>query len=95
MLMLAGLNPLTASSLPGGTDTTPRNVTWNVQWEQELRKNLNLAGRLSGQPYVLFFAVNPFTAPVGEESFLALTNTGSSRYRELETTVRFTIRGKS
>jgi hypothetical protein len=91
---VGGANPLIASNLPGGTDSTPRNVTWNVQWEQELRKNLNLrVGYLDSHTSYLF-AVNPFTAPVGEESFLALTNTGSSHYREVETTARFTLRGR-
>ena len=91
---VGGANPLTARGLPRETDTTPRNLTWNVQWEQELRKNLNLrVGYLDSHTSYLF-AVNPFTAPTGEQSFLGLTNTGSSHYRELETTVRFIIRGK-
>ena len=37
------------------------------------------------------FAVNPFTAAAGGQSFLALTNTGSSHYREVESTVHFTF----
>jgi hypothetical protein len=90
---VGGLNPLTASSLPNGTDTTPRNLTWNLEGEHQLRKNLVLhVGYLDSHSSYLF-AVNPFTAPTGEQSFLGLTNTGSSHYRELETTVRFVIRG--
>jgi hypothetical protein len=89
---VGGLNPLTASSLPTQTDTTPRNLTWNVQVEQELRKNMFLrVGYLESHTSYLF-TVHPFTAPVGEQSFLALANTGSSHYRELETTLHFTIR---
>ena len=90
---VGGLNPLTASGLPNQTDTTPRNLTWNVQVEQELRKNVFLrVGYLDSHTSYLF-TVNPFTAPVGQQSFLALANTGSSHYRELETTVHFTVRG--
>jgi hypothetical protein len=90
---VGGLNPLTASGLPSQTDTTPRNLTWNVQVEQELRKNAFLrVGYLDSHTSYLF-TVHPFTAPVGEQSFLALANTGSSHYRELETTLHFTIRG--
>ena len=90
---VGGLNPLTASGLPNQTDTTPRNLTWNVQLEQELRKNVFLrVGYLDSHTSYLF-TVNPFTAPVGQQSFLALANTGSSHYRELETTVHFTVRG--
>jgi hypothetical protein len=91
---VGGLNPLTTSDLPSGTDTTPRNVTWNVQVERELRKNLFLRVGYLDSHTTYLFAVNPFTAPAGEESFLALTNTGSSHYRELESTMRFTIRGR-
>ena len=90
---VGGLNPLTASGLPSQTDTTPRNLTWNVQVEQELRKNMFLrVGYLDSHTSYLF-TINPFTAPVGEQSFLALANTGSSHYRELETTVHFTVHG--
>jgi hypothetical protein len=91
---VGGLNPLTASGgLPSQTDTTPRNLTWNVQFEQELRKNAFLrVGYLDSHTSYLF-TINPFTAPVGEPSFLALANTGSSHYRELETTVHFTVHG--
>jgi len=90
---VGGLNPLTASGLPSQTDTTPRNLTWNVQVEQELRKNVFLrVGYLDSHTSYLF-TINPFTAPVGEQSFLALANTGSSHYRELETTLHFTVHG--
>jgi hypothetical protein len=86
---VGGLNPLTASSLPNQPDTTPRNLTWNIQLERELRKNVFLrVGYLDSHTSYLF-TVDPFTAAAGSPSFLALTNTGSSHYRELESTVRF------
>jgi hypothetical protein len=88
---VGGANPLTATGLPSGPDTTPRNVTWNLQLEQELRKNMFLrVGYLDSHTSYLF-TENPFTAPIGEQSFLGLTNTGSSHYRELETTIHFTL----
>jgi hypothetical protein len=88
---VGGLNPLTASTLPNQIDTTPRNLTWNIQFERELRKNFFLrVGYLDSHTSYLF-AVDPFTASAGGQSFLALTNTGSSHYRELESTVRFTF----
>jgi hypothetical protein len=90
---VGGLNPLTAGGLPSQTDTTPRNLTWNVQVEQELWKKVFLrVGYLDSHTSYLF-TINPFTAPAGEQSFLALANTGSSHYRELETTVHFTVHG--
>src|SRR5882757_4228536 len=92
---VGGENPLTASGLPSQTDTTPRNLTWNVQLEQELRKNTFLrVGYLDSHTSYLF-AVDPFTAAAGGQSFLGLTNTGSSHYRELETTVHFSVRGSN
>ncbi len=92
---VGGLNPLTAAGLPSQTDTTPRNLTWNVQVEHALRKNIFLrVGYLDSQTSYLF-TVDPFTAPVGAQSFLGLANTGSSHYRELETTVHFTVHGNN
>jgi len=87
-----GLNPLSASGLPTQPDTTPRNLTWNVQVEHALRKNLLLRVGYIDSHTTYLFAVNPFTAAAGGESFLALTNNGSSHYRELESTVHFTFR---
>ena len=90
---VGGQNPLTASSLPTQTDTTPRNFTWNVELEQELHKNWLLrVGYLQSHTSYLF-TIDPFTALAGEQSFLGLTNMSSSQYREFETTIRFTIRG--
>ncbi len=37
------------------------------------------------------FVVNPFPAAPGGNSFMGLTNGGASRYKELESTVRFKI----
>jgi hypothetical protein len=89
---VAGRNPLSDTGLPSQIDTTPRNLTWNVQFERELRKNIFFrTGYLDSHTSYLF-AVNPFTSATGGESFLGLTNTGSSHYRELESTLRFTFR---
>jgi Carboxypeptidase regulatory-like domain len=87
----SGLNPLTASGLPTQPETTPRNLTWNVQVEHALRKNLLLRVGYIDSHTTYLFAVNPFTAAAGGQSFLALINTGSSHYRELESTVHFTF----
>jgi hypothetical protein len=85
------MNPLTASALPSQPDTTPRNLTWNIGAERELRKNMFLRVGYIDSHTTYLFAVNPFTAAPGAPSYLALTNTGSSHYRELESTVHFTI----
>jgi len=86
-----GMNPLTASALPSQPGTTPRNLTWNAGVERELRKNMFLRVGYIDSHTTYLFTVNPFTAAPGAQSFLALTNNGSSHYRELESTVHFTF----
>jgi hypothetical protein len=88
-----GLNPLVASNLPAHPDTTPKNITWNTEVERELRKDLRLKVGYLDSHTVYLFDVNPFTAAApGGQSFIALTNNGSSHYRELEATAHFTMR---
>lgn len=88
----AGLNPLSSPVLPAQPDTAPRNVTWNLGAVRELHKNLQLeVGYLNSRTSYLF-VVQPFTAASpADQSFLGLTNTGSSNYHELETSVRYTF----
>ena len=84
-----GANPLAPTVLPNGPGTTPRDVTWNAGAERELRQGMHLrVGYLDSHASYLF-TVNPFTAPVGGQSFMGLTNTGSSHYRELESTLHY------
>jgi hypothetical protein len=88
----AGLNPLLDPSLPNQPNTTPRNITWNAEVDRVLRKDLRLrVGYLDSHTSYLF-DVQPFTSTTGGESFMALTNTGSSHYRELEATLHYTMR---
>jgi len=90
----AGLNPLVSPVLPTQPNTTPRNFTWNVGVVRELRKNLQLElGYLNSHASYLF-TVEPFTAAANQQSFLGLTNTGSSLYHEMEATVDFKLRRK-
>ena len=85
-LYTGGQNPLTARGLPSGPDTTPRDMTWNVELERELRKNWILRVGYIDSHTTYLFSENPFTASAGH-SFLALTNSGSSHYREVESGV--------
>lgn len=86
-------NPLSGAPLPLSPGTSPRNLTWNLGAEHELRRNVIVRlGYIDSHTSYLFVA-NPFTAQAGAESFLGLTNTGSSRYREFESTVRLIIPG--
>ncbi|HEY4978475.1 MAG TPA: carboxypeptidase regulatory-like domain-containing protein [Candidatus Acidoferrum sp.] len=85
-------NPLTATSLASRPDTTPRNVTWNGEIERELRKDLRMKVGYIDSHTSYLFDVQPFTAAGGGPSFMGLTNTGSSDYRELEATLHYTLR---
>ena len=89
----ASLNPL-VSPLPSSVpDTTPRNVTWNLGMLRKVGKTTEVEfGYLNSHTSYLF-AVQPFTATLPtDSSFTALTNTGSSRYHELETSLHFRLR---
>jgi hypothetical protein len=88
---VGGVNPLTTGILPQGPGTTPRNFTWNVEGDRELRRNMVLRVGYIDSHTTYLFVINPFTGAPGENSFLGLTNTGSSHYREVESTVRFTV----
>ncbi len=91
-LYVGGLNPLETSNLLHQPNTTPRNITWNGQIEQELRKGLRLRAGYLDSHSVYLFEVQPFTAPPGEDSYIGLSNTGSSHYREFETTLNYSFR---
>ena len=88
---VGGLNPLTTGILPEGPGTTPRNFTRSLEGDRELRRNVVLRVGYIDSHTTYLFLVNPFTGAPGENSFLGLTNNGSSHYREVETTVRFTV----
>jgi len=88
---VGGVNPLTGAPLPEEPGTSPRNVTWNIGGEHRLRKNVALRlGYLNSHSTYLFVA-SPFTGAPGSQSFLGLSNNGSSQYREFEGTVHFTV----
>jgi len=72
-------------------DSTPFNLTWNVELDQEIRPNVVArVNYLSSRSYEEFI-VNPlYNAPGGP--VLLLSNTGASRYHELETTLRARVR---
>jgi hypothetical protein len=89
----AGLNPLVSPSLSQQPDTTPRNVTWNLGVVRELHKNLQLDVSYLNSRTSYLFVVEPFTAASPTEaSYMGLTNTGSSKYHELEASVHYTFR---
>jgi hypothetical protein len=71
--------------------STPFNLTWNVELDQEIRPNLIArASYLSSRSYEQF-VINPlYNSPGGP--VLLLSNTGASRYHEFESTLRVRVR---
>jgi len=79
---------------------TPRSVNWNVQVDREWIKNLFVRVGYQQRQGRREFVLNPMSEPgavatgssSNEQSILALSNSGSSRYRELEVTARYKFR---
>jgi hypothetical protein len=91
-LYVGGADPLNSTILPNNTDTTPRNVTWNGEVAQLLRPNLRLKLGYVDSHTTYLFTVDPFTSSTGGPSYMGLTNTGSSHYKEMEATVHYDFR---
>ena len=87
------VNPLFSPTLPRRPGTTPRNVTWNGSAEREILRNVRFRASYLDSHTTYLFTVVPFTATIdGANSYMGLTNTGSSHYREMEASVRYTFR---
>src|SRR6185295_14835621 len=79
---------------------TPRSVNWNVQVDREWIKNLFVRVGYQQRQGRREFVLNPMSAPgavatgssSNEQSILSLSNSGSSRYRELEVTAKYNFR---
>jgi Carboxypeptidase regulatory-like domain/TonB dependent receptor len=76
------LQPIT--QFPG---TSPRTFTWNVEVEREIRRNINFRLSYLDSQTQNLFVVDPIINLSGGRSMLALTSTGTSRYRRVEATV--------
>ena len=89
---VGGLNPLLSPTAQENPGTTPRNVTWNGEVDQLLRPNLRMRVGYLDSHTTYLFTVQPFTSPTGGTSYMGLTNTGSSHYKELEATIHYDFR---
>lgn len=68
--------------------TTPYDNTWSFEVDQELRPGLLARASFLASRGYKAFVVTPASLPQGGQAFL-MTNTGSSRYQEFETTLRW------
>jgi hypothetical protein len=69
-------------------DSTPYNLTWNGEMDQELRPNLLLRLSYLNSHTVDEFTVNPVVLQESKPTLL-LSNTGSSRYHEFESELHY------
>jgi hypothetical protein len=75
-------------------DSTPYNVTWNVEADREIHPHVNLRlSYLSSRTYKAFIT-NPLIDQYGVP-LLELSNTGASRYHEFESTLRIRARANT
>jgi hypothetical protein len=70
---------------------TPRSVNWNVELDREWMKNLLVRVGYQQRQARREFVLNPIET-LDQGSILALSNSGSSRYRELEITAKYKFR---
>ena len=69
--------------------TTPSNLTWNVEVDREIRPHIVLRVSYLSSRTRDQFVVDPVAPPVSEIPTLLLSHNGSSRYAEFETALRF------
>ena len=74
--------------------STPYNVTWNMELDQEIRPHLIARASFLASRTYSEFSVNP-EALSPTDGVLLLTNLGSSRYHEFESTLRYRPNGKA
>jgi hypothetical protein len=83
----AGANA--SSPGPQNPSSSPRTFTWNAEVESAVRKNISVRiGYLDSHTRDLFL-VDPALAASGTSGVLALTNTGTSQYRQAEVTAHY------
>jgi hypothetical protein len=76
--------------IPSGNSlgSTPYNITWSTEIDQEIRPDLVARISFLGSRTDNEFTINPeMISPTA--GYLLLSNLGSSRYHELETTLRY------
>jgi len=75
-------------------DSTPYNLTWNLEVDHEFRPNVMLRTTYLSSQTLHGFIVNPSSLG-STESALLLSGSGTSRYREFESTLRVVATGNS
>ena len=74
--------------------STPYNLTWNTELDQELTPRLVVRLSYLGSRTFNIFVVDPLLQP-GIRPTMLLSNSGHARYNEFESTVRFRASGQT
>ncbi len=88
-------NVYQSSGIPGNSSTlighnsSTRTLTWNIEAEAPLRKDISLRVGYYETNTVNLFVLNPIPPVTGTMGFMVLENTGSSRYRQAQITARY------
>jgi hypothetical protein len=79
-------------ALEDGRFLTPRSVNWNIEFDREWLKNLLVRVGFQQRQATREYVLNPTQSATLGDSLL-LSNSGKSRYRELQITTRYTFHG--
>jgi hypothetical protein len=83
---------------PADPGNSPRTYTWNIESDTALRKNVTLRVEYYETHTDDLFLVNPILPAVGttaSNGLLALENTGSAHYRQVQVTARYSPNQKA
>lgn len=77
------------SSTPIYNDSSTRTLTWNLEGEAPLRKNVSLQVGYYETHTVNLFVLNPILPAIGTSGFTILENSGASNYRQAQVTLHY------
>ena len=84
-------SPTRRRLIESGDLRTPRSINWNIELDREWLKNLFVRVGYQRRQVRREFIVDPIDSPT-RESVIELSNSGQSRYREVEITARYKFR---
>lgn len=70
-------------------ETSPRNTTWNVELDREVRRNMVLRTSYLYSRTKGLYVVTPLAAAQGQPALLGMEDTGGSHYHEFEETLHY------
>jgi len=71
------------------SSTSPRTLTWNIEGDVSLRKNIAVRFGYFETHSINLFVADPILPVTGTNGFLALENTGTANYQQAQMIVRY------